>query len=97
VKFVENREEELSLEFLQLPRGSAHLRQALSKYLSPSFKRGRELDPNTEIQVTAGANEGESIPGREVSSLLILHNRHRPRHVRIRECVHKTRRRSYHL
>ncbi|GAA5908816.1 kynurenine--oxoglutarate transaminase [Sporobolomyces salmoneus] len=42
----------------QLPRGSAHLRQALSKYLSPSFKRGKELDVNTEITVTAGANEG---------------------------------------
>lgn len=44
---------------VQLPRGSAHLRQALSKYLSESFKRGRDLDPNTEIQVTAGANEGD--------------------------------------
>ncbi|GAA5961607.1 hypothetical protein JCM3765_002646 [Sporobolomyces pararoseus] len=42
----------------QLPRGSGHLRQALSKYLSPSFNRGRDLDPATEIQVTAGANEG---------------------------------------
>ncbi|GAA6060305.1 hypothetical protein JCM10212_002946 [Sporobolomyces blumeae] len=42
----------------QLPGGSKHLRQALSKYLSPSFNRGRELDPATEIQITAGANEG---------------------------------------
>lgn len=42
----------------QLPRGNARLRKALSKYLSPSYKLGRELDPNTEIQVTAGANEG---------------------------------------
>jgi kynurenine aminotransferase len=42
----------------QLPRGNARLRKALSKYLSPSFKLGRELDPNTEVQVTAGANEG---------------------------------------
>ncbi|BGP37437.1 arylformamidase [Rhodotorula kratochvilovae] len=40
----------------QLPRGNVRLRKALSKYLSPSFKR--ELDPNTEIQITAGANEG---------------------------------------
>ncbi|GJN88082.1 hypothetical protein Rhopal_001038-T1 [Rhodotorula paludigena] len=40
----------------QLPRGNVRLRKALSKYLSSSFKR--ELDPNTEIQITAGANEG---------------------------------------
>ncbi|GAA5829172.1 hypothetical protein JCM11251_004149 [Rhodosporidiobolus azoricus] len=42
----------------QLPRGSGRLRNALSKYLSPGFGLGRELDPQTEIQVTAGANEG---------------------------------------
>ncbi|GAA5973367.1 hypothetical protein JCM11641_003095 [Rhodosporidiobolus odoratus] len=42
----------------QLARGSGRLRNALSKYLSASFKLGRDLDPNTEIQVTAGANEG---------------------------------------
>ncbi|GAA5868260.1 hypothetical protein JCM8547_002297 [Rhodosporidiobolus lusitaniae] len=42
----------------QLARGNARLRQALSKYLSPQFGLGRELDPNTEVQVTAGANEG---------------------------------------
>lgn len=45
----------------QLPRGSARLRKAISAYLSPAFKPatgGRDLDPNTEVQVTAGANEG---------------------------------------
>ncbi|GAA5918624.1 hypothetical protein JCM1841_002281 [Sporobolomyces salmonicolor] len=41
-----------------IPRGRMRLRQALSKYLSPTFGRGRDLDPNTEILVTAGANEG---------------------------------------
>lgn len=43
-----------------LPRGRANLRQAVSKYLSESFKLpgGRALDVNTEVQITAGANEG---------------------------------------
>ncbi|BGP18974.1 hypothetical protein JCM10213_002606 [Rhodosporidiobolus nylandii] len=44
----------------QLARGNTRLRNALSKYLSPSFNLdgGRALDPNSEIVVTAGANEG---------------------------------------
>ncbi|KWU44639.1 PLP-dependent transferase [Rhodotorula sp. JG-1b] len=45
----------------QLPRGNARLRKAISAYLSPAFRPatgGRDLDPNTEVQVTAGANEG---------------------------------------
>ena len=45
----------------QLPRGNARLRKAISSYLSPAFRPatgGRDLDPNTEVQVTAGANEG---------------------------------------
>lgn len=45
----------------QLPRGNARLRKAISSYLSPTFRPatgGRDLDPNTEVQVTAGANEG---------------------------------------
>ncbi|KAM0787952.1 hypothetical protein ACM66B_006156 [Microbotryomycetes sp. NB124-2] len=43
-----------------LPRGRIALREALSDYLSESFNLpgGRKLDPNTEITVTAGANEG---------------------------------------
>lgn len=43
-----------------LPRGRIALREALSDYLSPSFALpdGRKLDPNSEITVTAGANEG---------------------------------------
>ncbi|KAL7009122.1 arylformamidase [Cystobasidiomycetes sp. EMM_F5] len=43
-----------------IPRGRLRLRQALSKALSPSFNLldGRELDPNTEILVTSGANVG---------------------------------------
>ncbi|KAF8305585.1 PLP-dependent transferase [Clavulina sp. PMI_390] len=41
-----------------VPRGRLRLRNALAKHYceSPSFKR--QLDPNTEIIVTSGANEG---------------------------------------
>jgi len=39
-----------------LPKGRARLRNALAKFFSPSF--GRQLDAETEIVVTAGANEG---------------------------------------
>lgn len=39
-----------------LPKGRARLRIALAKFFSPSF--GRQLDAETEIVVTAGANEG---------------------------------------
>lgn len=44
-----------------IPRGRIRLRKALSEYMSPSFKLpgGRALDPNSEIVITAGANEGE--------------------------------------
>ncbi|KAG2182957.1 hypothetical protein INT44_005938 [Umbelopsis vinacea] len=38
------------------PRGRPRLRQALAKSYSPLF--GRELDPESEVIVTAGANEG---------------------------------------
>lgn len=50
-----------------LPRGRASLRQAVSRYLSPSFNlpEGRALDVNTEVQITAGANEGEPPKVRE--------------------------------
>lgn len=43
-----------------IPRGRIRLRNALSEYMSPSFKLegGRKLDVNSEILVTAGANEG---------------------------------------
>ena len=39
-----------------IPRGQLALRNALAKRLSPSY--GRDLDPNTEILVTSGANVG---------------------------------------
>ncbi|KAF9506449.1 hypothetical protein BS47DRAFT_1333826 [Hydnum rufescens UP504] len=39
-----------------VPKGRLRLRSALAKHYSPSFKR--EIDPNTEIVVTSGANEG---------------------------------------
>lgn len=44
-----------------IPRGRIRLRKALSDYMSNSFKLpgGRALDPNTEVLVTAGANEGK--------------------------------------
>jgi aspartate/methionine/tyrosine aminotransferase len=38
------------------PKGRPRLRQAISKHYSPSF--GRKLNPDTEILVTSGANEG---------------------------------------
>lgn len=46
-----------------IPRGRQRLRNALSKYLSPSFNlpEGRALDPNSEILVTAGANGGKRV------------------------------------
>lgn len=39
------------------PRGRIRLREAIKQHYSPSF--GRQLDPETEILVTSGANEGE--------------------------------------
>ena len=39
-----------------VPKGRARLRNALSNWFSPLF--GRQIDPDTEIVVTAGANEG---------------------------------------
>ena len=41
------------------PRGRPRLRQAIKEYYSPQF--GRELDTESEILVTSGANEGECI------------------------------------
>lgn len=38
------------------PKGRMRLRQAISNYFSPQF--GRELDVESEILVTSGANEG---------------------------------------
>ncbi|KAH9938548.1 PLP-dependent transferase [Fomitopsis serialis] len=40
------------------PKGRPRLREAIKKVYSPQF--GRELDVETEIQVTSGANEGMS-------------------------------------
>ncbi|KDE08643.1 aminotransferase [Microbotryum lychnidis-dioicae p1A1 Lamole] len=48
--------QEVPSNHYSLPRGRINLRNALSKTLSESY--GRELNPNTEITVTAGANEG---------------------------------------
>lgn len=39
------------------PRGRARLRNALAASYSQQFER--QLDPETEILVTAGANEGK--------------------------------------
>lgn len=39
------------------PKGRPRLRNALKDFYSPQF--GRSLDPETEIVVTSGANEGE--------------------------------------
>ena len=39
------------------PKGRQRLREAIAKHYGPQF--GRELDVNSEILVTSGANEGE--------------------------------------
>lgn len=39
------------------PKGRIRLREALKNYLSPAF--GRELDVDSEILITSGANEGQ--------------------------------------
>jgi kynurenine aminotransferase len=44
------------------PKGRIRLREALRAHYSPEFPNlGRELDVETEILVTSGANEGESV------------------------------------
>ncbi|KAI5477076.1 hypothetical protein MNV49_006875 [Pseudohyphozyma bogoriensis] len=52
--------EKVDVNHYPVARGRIRLRQALSKYLSKSFNQdgGRDLDPNTEIIVTSGANGG---------------------------------------
>jgi kynurenine aminotransferase len=50
------------------PRGRIRLREAINQHYSPSF--GRELDPETEILVTSGANEGESSASHSPSLLI---------------------------
>jgi kynurenine aminotransferase len=41
------------------PKGTLRLRQALSQHYSASF--GRSLNPDNEIIVSSGANEGRSL------------------------------------
>lgn len=41
------------------PKGRIRLREAIKNFYGPSF--GRELDVETEILVTSGANEGKDI------------------------------------
>jgi hypothetical protein len=43
-----------------LGKGRPRLKKALAVMYSPSF--GRQLDPETEITITTGANEGFSHP-----------------------------------
>lgn len=52
--------EKVDVNHYPIPRGRVRLRNALSEYLSPSFKLpgDRKLNPNTEILVSAGANGG---------------------------------------
>ncbi|BGP53478.1 arylformamidase [Rhodotorula sphaerocarpa] len=64
-KFVQDAHsdalQQVQANHYQLPRGNVRLRKAISSYLSPAFRTAigdRDLDPNTEVQVTAGANEG---------------------------------------
>lgn len=61
-----------------LPRGRAALLKAVSDYMSPSFKLGRPLDPNSEVQITAGANEGAlSLLALRCTAFLIRSNAYR--------------------
>lgn len=41
------------------PKGRIRLREAISKFYGPMFNR--ELDVESEILVTSGANEGKSL------------------------------------
>jgi aspartate/methionine/tyrosine aminotransferase len=50
--------EQVDANHYSVPRGRIRLRKAISKLVSESYGLGRELDPMTEILVTAGANEG---------------------------------------
>ncbi|KAF8309547.1 hypothetical protein DL93DRAFT_2085435 [Clavulina sp. PMI_390] len=54
--------ENVETNHYSVTKGRQRLRNALSKWFSPSF--GREIDPNTEIVVTAGANEGITFSAR---------------------------------
>lgn len=49
------------------PRGRPRLRQALANSYGPLF--GRELDPESEVIVTAGANEGTVLERRKAQPL----------------------------
>jgi aspartate/methionine/tyrosine aminotransferase len=53
---VINKKKFLNFYILSHPRGRPRLRNALAASYSKQFDR--ELDPETEILVTAGANEG---------------------------------------
>jgi kynurenine aminotransferase len=50
------------------PKGRLRLRQAIKDFYEPSF--GRDLDVNSEILVTSGANEGE--PNIHLSIAVVL-------------------------
>lgn len=55
---VEKVMQDVPAQHYSLPKGRVALRQEISKEYSDSFNLGRPLDINTEIVVTAGANEG---------------------------------------
>lgn len=42
------------------PKGRPRLRQAIARVFGPQFGLGRDLDIESEILVTSGANEGKS-------------------------------------
>ncbi len=50
------------------PKGRPRLREAIKNYFSPTF--GRELDVETEILVTSGANEGEIKPYLQIVEII---------------------------
>ena len=53
-------------------KGRPRLRRALKEFYGTQF--GKELDPETEILVTSGANEGKYTLVLSSSRLRVLHN-----------------------
>lgn len=73
------------------PKGRLRLRNAIRDFYGPSY--GRELNPDTEILVTSGANEGTDCLARNLAPQLTT----RPRTILRLYCFPRDRRRGYHV
>lgn len=73
------------------PRGRIRLREALKKFYDPLF--GRDMDVNSEILVTSGANEGTYAIVN--STAIFIHKYHRS--ILCLHCLSGTWRRSNHV